>query len=283
VADIDLRFNCIISVLSNVRLFKFGTGSLGDVSWWEFKNSLRTEESRHSDWAAPVDGACLLSSFPFLTVDMSAFAFAPGGLPRLSVPGSKWALPVCRNSKTRAPCCAYEDVSGLSSSLTSRALSRRALLSGSCTLGLSGVLLAGLGVPDATSAAEERPGLPPGARQFNNLRAARAQWAQIRSRLDAGASEITAQEWDNLRGYLRIFYDVSDDMEFLSNRWEGVRRDRVKSLVRELHTTIKAMDKDGIRQDKDAFAAKHASVTALVDEFYELLKAASANDVPEDL
>jgi hypothetical protein len=143
--------------------------------------------------------------------------------------------------------------------------------------------MAGLGLPGTTLAAEERPGLPPGARQFNNLRAARAQWAQIRTRLGPGESEITGQEWDNLRGYLRIFYDVSDDMEFLSSRWESMRRDRVKSLVRELHTTIKAMDKDGIRQDKDAFAAKHASVTALVDEFYELFKAVSANDVPEDL
>lgn len=137
--------------------------------------------------------------------------------------------------------------------------------------------------PFAAEAADDRPGLPPGAQQFNNLRSARMKWDQIEVRLRDADKAIEDDEWNGLRSFLRVFYKVGDDMTFIASNWKPGLKDQAKAIVKKMQKTLKDMDKVAVRKERDEFLNMHVSVTSLVDDFYALLKEATVSDIPEDL
>jgi hypothetical protein len=134
---------------------------------------------------------------------------------------------------------------------------------------------------EGATAAEPPPGLPDGARQFNNLRAAVRQWGKVGGVLRR-EGEIGEEEWGNLRGYLRVFFRVGEDMEFLARGWDGARRERVKEMVKRVRKVVKEMDKVGGEATRGAFLATHGEVAGLLDEFSGMLNE-DRGDVPMDL
>jgi hypothetical protein len=130
-------------------------------------------------------------------------------------------------------------------------------------------------------AAEPPPQLPDGARQFNNLRAAQKQWVEVGGVLRR-EGPVSAEEWANLSGYLRVFFRVGEDIEFLSKGWEVERRERVKEIVKEMRREVKEMDKVVGEGTRAKFLEKHGVVEGLLVEFTRILED-DRGDVPADL
>lgn len=131
-------------------------------------------------------------------------------------------------------------------------------------------------------AEEAPPSLPRGAREFNSFRAAQMQWVQVGDVVKADR-DIADDEWSGLRAFLRVFYKVADDMEFLSSNFSDAAKKRVSTITKDMRKTVKGMDKAAIRKDRSEFGKMYALVASGVDEFYELLKTATVGDIPEDL
>lgn len=157
--------------------------------------------------------------------------------------------------------------------------SRRGVLRG--LAGLAGLAaLSALPAPPVRGA-EPPPGLPDGARQFNNLRTAREQWAAVGGVLDRDGV-VGEEEWGNLRGFLRVFFKVGEDIEFLGKGLGGGGKERSKEIVKALRKSVKGMDKVATEEKREEFGRLHAEVLGLVDEFVDMLGVAKA-DVPQDL
>lgn len=130
-------------------------------------------------------------------------------------------------------------------------------------------------------AAEPPSRLPDGARQFNNWRSARMQWGEVGGVLRR-EGEVSGDEWRNLSGYLRVFFGVGEDMEFLARGWEEERKGKVKELVKRVRKVVKEMDKLVGEETKAAFLEKHGEVEGLLAEFGDMLEQ-DRGDVPMDL
>lgn len=132
----------------------------------------------------------------------------------------------------------------------------------------------------APSIAEEN-GLPPGAAQFSNVLGAQKQWKSIGAVLDKGG--LTDEDWGSLRGYLRTIYSLSGDMEFTAKPWEKQLKEKAKGIINKFRVTVKGMDKPAIAQDVEAFAAQHAQVSQLFDDFFAVFSEATVSDIPDEL
>lgn len=124
--------------------------------------------------------------------------------------------------------------------------------------------------------------LPDGARQFSAIVSAQRQW---RTLLTAFADDRTLEdsEWTNIRTYLRAVYKVSGDMDFLSKKWKGARRDNAKNVIRSFRTSVKDLDKPAADKDNHRFIEGHAKVSQLFDDFFEQLKSDTVGSVPSEL
>lgn len=131
-------------------------------------------------------------------------------------------------------------------------------------------------------AAEEKPALPGGAAQFSRLLAAQRQWNSLGT-VVSGNRELADEEWESLRGYLRTVYAVSSDMEYLSKVWDKPLRNQGQEVIKQFRITVKNMDKPAIARDIMAFARMHAQTAKSFEEFFALLKDASAKDIPDEL
>lgn len=150
-----------------------------------------------------------------------------------------------------------------------------------CLSGLTGIA-GSLRAPALEARAEEPPpGLPDGARQFNNLRSARDQWADVGGVL-ARDGPIAEEEWGNLRGFLRVFFKVGEDIDFLGKGFSVEGRNRTKEIVKGLRKMVKDMDKVASEEKREDFRNAHAQVLNIVDEFIAMLSEANS-DVPQDL
>uniref|UniRef100_A0A7S2Z9L7 Uncharacterized protein n=1 Tax=Rhodosorus marinus TaxID=101924 RepID=A0A7S2Z9L7_9RHOD len=88
-------------------------------------------------------------------------------------------------------------------------------------------------------AAEEKPELPPGARQFDRLLKAQERWEEIRATVSTKKSELTANEWEGIRAFLRKYYRASEDMEYLSQRFPKDRKQKVAEITKEFRAIVK--------------------------------------------
>lgn len=157
-------------------------------------------------------------------------------------------------------------------------VTRRAILTKLAVLCVAAVTPAGRQV----LAEDASPGLPRGAREFNSFRGAQIQWQQVGEVLNAGR-EISSEEWNSLRGFLRTFYKVADDIEFLSSNFPDSAKERAKLIAKNIRRTTRNMDKVAGTKDRTEFKNLHAGIAAEVDEFYDMMKSAAASDVPQDL
>lgn len=130
--------------------------------------------------------------------------------------------------------------------------------------------------------ADNRPGLPAGAREFSRLLSARRQWGELRG-LFASNRELEDGEWDSLRGYLRTIYQTSADMDYLAKPWDKALRERGNEVIKRFRATVKGMEKPAIDKDVGTFADMHAQAAREFDAFFSLLKEASVGDIPDEL
>lgn len=130
--------------------------------------------------------------------------------------------------------------------------------------------------------AEEKPGLPAGAREFSRLLAAHRQWGELDGVL-SDERELESKEWESLRAYIRTIYQASADMDFLAKGWDKGLRGRGDEVIKRFRVTVKGMDKPASAKDKVGFREMYMEASRDFDGFFELLKEASAGDVPDEL
>ena len=124
--------------------------------------------------------------------------------------------------------------------------------------------------------------LPGGAAQFSRILSARNQWVDLGVAV-SGERVLEDEEWINARTYLRKFYALGEDMEYLAKPWDRKLKDRALALVKDFRKTVKGMDKPAEKKDVEAFAEMHRHTLALVDNFFAILKEASTSDIPDEL
>lgn len=135
---------------------------------------------------------------------------------------------------------------------------------------------------EPVQARNELPQLPNGARQFSQIISAQRQWTSLK---DAFADDHVPNEaeWQNIRTYLRGVYSVSGDMEFLTKRWVGSRKEVGLKTIREFRKLVKALDKPAIKQDVEEFLKGHAEIEQLFVTYLEQLKEDTVGDMPDEL
>lgn len=139
-----------------------------------------------------------------------------------------------------------------------------------------------MGLVPAAILADEMPSLPGGAAQFSRILAARTRWIELGEAI-AKRGEISHDEWQNARAYLRAFYSIGDDMLFLANPWDAKLKEQAARVAKTLRKTVKAMDTPAKKEDVDGFIRLHGESTQLVDKFFAILKDATVSDIPEEL
>uniref|UniRef100_A0A7S0BGG4 Uncharacterized protein n=1 Tax=Rhodosorus marinus TaxID=101924 RepID=A0A7S0BGG4_9RHOD len=144
-----------------------------------------------------------------------------------------------------------------------------------------GGILGGLLLFNDPVAAQEKPELPPGAKQFDRLLKAQERWEEIHATVSTKNSELTANDWEGVRAFLRKYYRASEDMEYLSQRFPKDRKQKVAEIAREFRATVKGMDKPAADRDVVLFLEMHKNAENKVAQFFDVLK--SGSDVPDEL
>ena len=158
-----------------------------------------------------------------------------------------------------------------------------------------GVTLFGTGVvltsPQEASARKEVAdgGLPPGIAEYVGVVRSKKQWTQIGKRVSEGKDEIPDEEWKNIQGFLRKFYDTGKDMEEVAKAFSPDEQKAVAEVAKAFKKGVKAIDKPAEAKDADEFMTQHAQLLAYINDFQDIRAgkkkevAASAAGVPDEL
>eukprot|EP00188_Purpureofilum_apyrenoidigerum_P000423 Plantae.Rhodophyta-Purpureofilum_apyrenoidigerum.ctg11824.p1 GENE.Plantae.Rhodophyta-Purpureofilum_apyrenoidigerum.ctg11824~~Plantae.Rhodophyta-Purpureofilum_apyrenoidigerum.ctg11824.p1 ORF type:complete len:184 (-),score=31.04 Plantae.Rhodophyta-Purpureofilum_apyrenoidigerum.ctg11824:206-757(-) len=141
-------------------------------------------------------------------------------------------------------------------------------------------LVAGLGLR-GEARADDRPGLPPGAMQFDRVLKAQKNWEEIGTLVNTKRGDLTGSDWDGIRAFLRKFYRIGDDFDYLGGNLSKESRSKVAALAKELRKNVKDLDKPAGAKDIEQFLSGHKNIGSQVQEFFALLK--SDSDVPDEL
>lgn len=125
--------------------------------------------------------------------------------------------------------------------------------------------------------------LPAGVREFNALLVARRQWDDIAKAVRDRHDVMSAEEWSNIRGYLRKLYQNAAAMETLSRSFDDKRgaKKAAMQVYREFCREVRALDKPAEARDWRAFLDGHARSVDKLSEFFDILQ--SASGVPDEL
>ena len=158
-----------------------------------------------------------------------------------------------------------------------------------------GVTLFGTGVvltsPQEASARKEVAdgGLPPGIAEYVGVVRSKKQWTQIGKRVSEGKDEIPDEEWKNIQGFLRKFYDTGKDMEEVAKAFSPDEQKAVAEVAKAFKKGVKAIDKPAAAKDADEFMTQHAQLLAYINDFQDIRAgkkkevAGSAAGVPDEL
>mmetsp|Transcript_27002 Transcript_27002/g.22683 ORF Transcript_27002/g.22683 Transcript_27002/m.22683 type:complete len:208 (+) Transcript_27002:11-634(+) len=146
-------------------------------------------------------------------------------------------------------------------------LGRRQML-GATLFGAGAILVN----PQVASARKEVSdgGLPPGIAEYMGVVKAKKQWTQIGKRVAEGHAEMPAEEWTNIQGFLRKFYDTGKEMEEVSNAFSNDERKAVAEVAKGFKKAVKAIDKPAKEKDWEAFMTQHAQLLAYIEDFQDI-------------
>jgi len=85
-------------------------------------------------------------------------------------------------------------------------------------------------------------------------------------------------EWNNVGGFLRKVYAVSEDMKSIANGFDADKKSKGMTLAEELKTFSKAADAPTGSQNGPEFLAYSKKIVTIFDDFLDLL-----SDVPDEL
>ena len=86
-------------------------------------------------------------------------------------------------------------------------------------------------------------------------------------------------EWNNVGGFLRKLYGVSEDMKAISSGfYEPEKKKKAAELIDQLKKYCKAADAPTGTQNGPEFLAYASKLSSILDEFLDLLR-----DVPDEI
>mmetsp|Transcript_2967 Transcript_2967/g.9082 ORF Transcript_2967/g.9082 Transcript_2967/m.9082 type:complete len:180 (-) Transcript_2967:174-713(-) len=144
----------------------------------------------------------------------------------------------------------------------------------------AGALVAMFGLNSGANAAE-KPGLPPGAMQFDRVLKAQKNWEEIGGLVSNKRQDMAGSDWDGIRAFLRKFYRIGDDFDYLGGNLSKENRNKISALAKEFRKNVKELDKPAGSKDVDQFLTGHKNVNGQINEFFTLLR--SDSDVPDEL
>jgi len=146
-------------------------------------------------------------------------------------------------------------------------LGRRQML-GATLFGAGAVLVN----PQVASARKEVAdgGLPAGIAEYMGVVKSKKQWTQIGKRVAEGHAEMPAEEWTNIQGFLRKFYDTGKEMEEVSNAFSRDEQKAVAEVAKNFKKGVKAIDKPAKEKDWEGFMIQHKQLLAYIDDFQDI-------------
>jgi len=126
--------------------------------------------------------------------------------------------------------------------------------------------------PQAASARKEVAdgGLPPGIAEYVGVVKSKKQWNQIGKRVNEGHDEMPDEEWTNIQGFLRKFYETGKDMEEVAKAFSPDEQKAVAEVAKTFRKAVKAIDKPAKDKDWEAFMQQHAQILAYINDFQDI-------------
>ena len=120
--------------------------------------------------------------------------------------------------------------------------------------------------------------LPNGARQFSNVVRAKSDLQAIKKRVMTSSSDMDKKEWDNVSGFLRRVYGLSDDMKSIAGTMDDTKKKQAMEYVDAIKKLTKSADGPAQNQNVNEFVAYADKIDTTLDNFLALLQ-----DVPDEL
>jgi len=128
-------------------------------------------------------------------------------------------------------------------------------------------------------AAEKPPPLPQGAAQLDRILGAQSQWTQIGNIVSERGTELSEEEWNNIRTYLRKIYSIGDDFEYFGTTESD--KSALKQLAKSFRKHIKSMDIPVKNRNVNEFLDAHKIATNMITQFFDIRR--SQSDIPDEL
>jgi hypothetical protein len=120
--------------------------------------------------------------------------------------------------------------------------------------------------------------LPDGAAQFGRIIRGKADLQMIKKRVLKSSSEMDKKEWDNVGGFLRRVYGLSDDMKSISSTMDETKKKQAVEFSDSIKKLSKAADAPASSQNGPEFVAYVDKIDSILGDFLALLQ-----DVPDEL
>ena len=133
------------------------------------------------------------------------------------------------------------------------------------------------------AAADAEPYLPGGAAEFSRVLTARKRWSELGSAVAKSDEPLSDGQWDSARKYLRAFYSIGNDMKSLAKPWDADKKSRALDLVKQLQSTVKAMDVPAQEHDPQNFLQLHTTATDFLNRFLDVYTEVAQGSIPAEL
>eukprot|EP00960_Hanusia_phi_P056440 763270-Hanusia_phi.AAC.1 len=131
-------------------------------------------------------------------------------------------------------------------------------------------------------------GLPGGLAEYMSIIKSKKQWGEIGNRVANGHADMSEEEWKNVQGYLRKFFDTAKEMEVVSKAFSPDEQKAVAEVAKEFRKAVKAIDKPAAAKDWETFIAQHKVILGYIDEFQDIRAGkkklqSNSQSVPDEL